>query len=185
MEILKNKEKLIETILSLSPPFNSICGNIVGYNKFFECPGGVNHHAYKGGLLSHTLEVINYCEHFLSFKSANRDILITATLWHDLGKIWEYQLDLDDNCRICVTKTKQATTLHHTYTSIAEFTLNAALYNLNQKTIEEIQHCIASHHYYTPQRNHPILPQTIEALILCNCDHLSAMFGETKYATSN
>ena len=173
----KKKEGALHNLItSLSEPYNIICDKLGSYEDFYICVGGIGHHEYKGGLLTHTLEVARYCEEFLKIKpEANRDILITAALWHDLGKIWEYKRP-----KAVTIKTEKANLFHHTYTSLAEFTVAAKECKLNQINIDNIGHAIISHHYYAPQRNHPILPQTLEALLLCNADHLSAMFGETK-----
>lgn len=178
---MTNQDKLNNIIFTLGQPYSSICIKINEYPEFFRAPGGVNHHARLGGLIEHTLEVVEYCLHnLILFPAASRDILVTSAIFHDLGKIWEYELYLDDECYCKVKKTKQAEILHHTYTSLAEFTRHADKEGLDRENIERVSHCIASHHYYVPQRFFPILPQTIEALILCNCDHLSAMFGPTK-----
>lgn len=170
------EEKLHKIVTSLGPTYALVCGNLGSYDKFYTAPGGIQHHGRPGGLLEHTLEVVQYCEGFLKIKpEAKREILIAAALWHDLGKIWEYYFDDFGEVR----KTDKAVKLHHTYTSITEFSYHAKG-KLNQSQIDQVNHVIASHHYYTPERNHPILPQTLEALLLCNADHLSAMFGETK-----
>lgn len=177
MSTYKEKEQeLHDIVISLSEPYQRICDKLGTYNDFYISIGGLRHHEYENGLLTHTLEVARYCEKFLQMKpNANRNILITAALWHDLGKIWEYR-----KAFLGWEKTNKGQKLHHTYTSLAEFTYHAKKENLSQHYIDEIGHCIISHHYYAPQRNHPILPQTLEALLLCNADHLSAMFGETK-----
>lgn len=51
-----------------------------------------NHHAYKGGLLEHSLEVARYalalCE--LDGEPYDRDLLIAGCLLHDIGKLDEY-----------------------------------------------------------------------------------------------
>ena len=51
------------------------------------------HHSYMGGLLEHTLSVVQICD-FMStrYKSVNRDILIASALLHDIGKILSCQL---------------------------------------------------------------------------------------------
>jgi 3'-5' exoribonuclease len=51
-----------------------------------------NHHAYLGGLLEHTLSVTALCaflaEHYAD-AGIDRDLLVTAALLHDIGKIRE------------------------------------------------------------------------------------------------
>ena len=48
------------------------------------------HHGFLGGLLEHTLSVTNMCQYFADhYPMINRDLLITAALFHDMGKIQE------------------------------------------------------------------------------------------------
>ncbi|WP_331620126.1 HD domain-containing protein, partial [Vallitalea guaymasensis] len=48
------------------------------------------HHSYLGGLLEHTLCVLNMCKFFAgNYKVINKDILYTSALFHDIGKIKE------------------------------------------------------------------------------------------------
>lgn len=177
-EIINKFDKITN---SLSKPFCFACRKLKEYDDYFEQIGGISHHKYKRGLINHTFEVVNYCEELLKLKynyknPPNRDILITAALWHDLGKIWEYEWSDEGMGWI---KSEKSVQLHHTYTSFAEFN-RVASSEISLSDTDQIGHCIISHHYYAPQRNHPILPQSIEATLLCSSDHLSAMFGETK-----
>ena len=48
------------------------------------------HHGFIGGLLEHTLGVKKLCEYFCSaYPVLNRDLLLTAAICHDIGKIRE------------------------------------------------------------------------------------------------
>ena len=55
------------------------------------------HHNYIGGLMVHTLECVKYAEGIISlfFQKVNRDEVIAACLLHDIGKIFEYKVDLE------------------------------------------------------------------------------------------
>ncbi len=50
------------------------------------------HHAYRGGLMVHTAEVVNNAVKQSESPSlnVNLDILKVAAIWHDYGKIWDY-----------------------------------------------------------------------------------------------
>lgn len=52
----------------------------------------VVHHNYRGGLLEHTLEVVDMAlalyKHYTDY--ANKDVIIAGALLHDVGKILEY-----------------------------------------------------------------------------------------------
>ena len=55
------------------------------------------HHNYIGGLMVHTLECLRYAETNmeLSDYKFNRDNIIAACMLHDIGKIFEYTIDLE------------------------------------------------------------------------------------------
>ncbi len=55
------------------------------------------HHNYIGGLMVHTLECLRYAEANmeLSDYKFNRDEIIAACMLHDIGKIFEYTIDLE------------------------------------------------------------------------------------------
>ncbi|MDP3058728.1 MAG: HD domain-containing protein, partial [bacterium] len=62
--------------------------------KFKQAPAGKEvHHAFVGGLLLHTLEVVAYAEKMVELQGdqLDRDLLIAGCLLHDLGKIEEYE----------------------------------------------------------------------------------------------
>ena len=48
------------------------------------------HHGFIGGLLQHTLAVAKLCDYYsLQYPILNRDLLITAAICHDIGKVDE------------------------------------------------------------------------------------------------
>ena len=55
------------------------------------------HHNYIGGLMVHTLECLKYADVNLEafFQRINRDDVYAACLLHDIGKIFEYTVDLE------------------------------------------------------------------------------------------
>lgn len=55
------------------------------------------HHNYIGGLMIHTLECLKYAEINMDafFQRVNRDEVYAACLLHDIGKIFEYTVDLE------------------------------------------------------------------------------------------
>lgn len=55
------------------------------------------HHNYVGGLMIHTLECLKYAECNMNtfFQRVNRDEVYAACLLHDIGKIFEYTIDLE------------------------------------------------------------------------------------------
>ena len=48
------------------------------------------HHGFMGGLLEHTLNVTKLCDFYCTqYPILNKDLLITAALCHDIGKVYE------------------------------------------------------------------------------------------------
>ena len=57
----------------------------------------VMHHNYVGGLMVHTIECVQFAEKNLEMCpiKINRDIAIAACILHDIGKIFEYTINLE------------------------------------------------------------------------------------------
>lgn len=57
----------------------------------------VMHHNYIGGLIVHTLECLKYAEENMNISdyNFNRDNIFAACMLHDIGKIFEYTIDLE------------------------------------------------------------------------------------------
>lgn len=55
------------------------------------------HHNYIGGLMVHTLECVKYAEINMQnfFQRVNSDEVFAACLLHDIGKIFEYKIDIE------------------------------------------------------------------------------------------
>ena len=48
------------------------------------------HHGFVGGLLEHTLAVTSMCDYYTTYYPIlNRDLLLTAAMLHDIGKVYE------------------------------------------------------------------------------------------------
>ena len=66
--------------------------------KILIAPGAkLMHHNYIGGLMVHTLECLKYADANLDvfFQRINKDEVYSACLLHDIGKIFEYKIDLE------------------------------------------------------------------------------------------
>ncbi len=74
--------------------------------RFGTAPGGKAwHHVYIGGLLEHTVGVLRLCKAAAEGrKDINHDLLYTAAILHDVGKIDEYEIttniDFSDEGRL-------------------------------------------------------------------------------------
>ncbi len=62
--------------------------------KFKTHPGAIEiHHNWVGGLLEHTLQILNYCElSWKLFPELSKDLLIAGSILHDIGKLRELEV---------------------------------------------------------------------------------------------
>jgi len=174
---------ILETIGD--PNLRRACERLKEYPEFWSWPAAINyHHAYEGGLIAHTLEVAYIALNTAAkFPQVNLDVLFTAALWHDWGKILEYQeveasvardsktrhlLRADDD-KAWIFNANVST---HIATSAIEFSKHAE----NPAVV----HCILAHHGPVREWGSPEAPKTLEALILHQADMLSASYGATK-----
>lgn len=138
------------------------------------------HHGFVGGLVEHTLSVAKLCEFYaMQYKSLNRDLLVTAALIHDLGKVRElapYPInDYSDDGNL-----------------LGHIVMGVELIGEKIKEIpgfphvleSELKHCILSHHgeyeYGSPKK-----PAIIEAVALNFADNLDAKMETFKEAIAS
>lgn len=129
------------------------------------------HHGFIGGLLEHTLAVTKMCEYFASaYTIINRDLLLTAAMFHDMGKLQELSGFPENDY------TDAGQLLGHIYIG-AHLVENAcdAIPDFPERTKRELVHCILAHHgeleYGSPKK-----PALIEAFALNFADNMDAKF---------
>ena len=127
------------------------------------------HHGFIGGLLEHTLSVTKMCDYYCSqYPLLKRDLLITAAICHDIGKIKELSLFPEND-----------------YTDDGQFLghiiIGTEMVGEKIREIEgfpdflasELKHCILSHHgefeFGSPKK-----PAIMEAVALCFADNTDA-----------
>jgi len=127
------------------------------------------HHGFVGGLLEHTLSVMKLCDFYTkSYPALNRDLLLTAALFHDIGKVQELSAFPENDY------TDDGQLLGH----IVIGTMMVAdrikeIPGFPAKTAAELKHCILAHHgeleYGSPKK-----PALLEALALNFADNTDA-----------
>ena len=127
------------------------------------------HHVFLGGLLEHTLAVVQLV--LLvgpRYKGIDLDLLLTGAILHDLGKISELSysrtFDYTDSGRLLGHITLTVEMIDEKIKAISGFPENLAMV---------LKHLILSHHgeyeFGSPKR-----PKTLEALLLHQLDDLDA-----------
>lgn len=150
-----------------------VFSNDTFWQKFRIAPSAVSmHQAYLGGLIDHTLCVTkNTLKMAENYPAANRDLLITGALLHDIGKVIEFSFDRK------IAYTDAGRLLGHI--SIGNAMIEVHCHNLPNFPVQKkilLQHMILSHHG-TLEYGSPRCPATLEALILHHADILDAQLS--------
>lgn len=145
--------------------------------QFLLCPGSVDkHHAFAHGLLIHTYEVA-YLARQASFgyPAARVAELLVAAIWHDYGKIQDYQFadSEEDYKQEEVYKLPTAELIRHVANSYAAWDRHARAMGMSTATRELVGHLILSHHGRR-EWGSPVEPTCCESLILAQADYQSA-----------
>jgi len=135
-----------------------------------------SHHYGKGGLEQHVFEVAELCQQTNNFfatigKSVNSQQLFLAALFHDVGKLWDYE-PVDPDCNDWqVTSHKR--NIHHI--SRSALVWGEAIHSCTHPSEwdDEVLHAILSHHGLRAWGS-PVAPASRLAWMLHLCDGLSA-----------
>lgn len=140
------------------------------FPKYSKYPAATSvHHAFPGGLINHVYQMLHLLEGIYPVYPYQEDIkierCIIATLFHDWGKICEYNVEGE--------RLENAFLLGHIYMS-ANY-LNGLLRDLgiDKHEINFIIHCILAHHGQL-EYGSPVLPCTPEAQLINLIDNISA-----------
>ena len=139
------------------------------------------HHYGKHGLIRHVSEVVDLClannEVLGTWNtSVNKQLLFFAALFHDVGKLWDYEpLDKEYNEWQAA---KHKNMIHHI--SRSGLIWQEASKDLLQKDRDEVLHAILSHHG-RKEWGSPVLPATKLAWVLHLCDCMSARMDDCYY----
>lgn len=168
--------ELLELIAGIKNPYlkkllESYFVEDVAFAKAFQFHSAAKsvHHGFVGGLLEHTLSVTKMCDYFSrTYPLLNRDLLLTAAMFHDIGKTKELSIFPENDY------TDDGQLLGH-------IVIGTEMIGCRIRTIPgfpdrlatELKHCILSHHgeleYGSPKK-----PAILEALALNFADNADA-----------
>lgn len=138
------------------------------------------HHGFIGGLLQHTLAVMKLCYYYCGqYPMLNRDLLLTAALFHDIGKLREISdfpaNDYTDDGQLIGHIVIGCEMVSERMRQIPAFP---------ERTAAELRHCILAHHgeleYGSPKK-----PALMEALALNFADNTDAKLETMAEALQN
>ncbi|HHW12526.1 MAG TPA: HD domain-containing protein [Firmicutes bacterium] len=144
--------------------------------RFSSAPGAMRiHHAYRGGLLEHTVGVVTLCQTAADlYPEVNRDLLLTGALLHDIGKLESYTGELT------FEGTDQGKLIGHLVLGVQM--VEAAIAAIRADKGEgafppalqmPLIHLILSHHGEL-EWGSPVQPALLEACLLHHADHMDA-----------
>ena len=127
------------------------------------------HHGFVGGLLEHTLSVTKLCDYYCKvYPILKRDLLLTAAMCHDIGKVKELSLfpenDYTDDGQLLGHIVMGSQMVAEKAAQIADFP---------HVQLVQLQHCILAHHGKY-EYGSPKLPALMEALALNYADDTDA-----------
>lgn len=168
------KRELSALVRSVSQPrLRAVLARIFSDAEFMDafsaCPASQSfHHSHLGGLLEHTVSVAAICAEMAErYDGVDRDLLVSAALLHDIGKIDELAVDAT------IAYTDEGRLLGHVVLGVLRVRAASDRVGLDDRTARLLEHALLSHHgeleWGSPKR-----PSTLEALVLHHVDNLDA-----------
>jgi 3'-5' exoribonuclease len=142
---------------------------------FKQCPAAKSmHHAYLGGLLEHTLNLLKLASVVCPlYPKINRDIVMMGLFLHDLGKtrelIYDRAFSYTDRGELIGHIVDGAIMLHDR----AQQVMRVTGQRLPKNAVMVLQHIILSHHG-EPEFGAAKVPSTPEAIMVSQLDNLDA-----------
>ena len=148
-------------------------------DMFSKAPAGIKlHHAYPGGLLEHSLQMMEVAVRLAEFYPVlNRDLLLMGTFLHDIGKTQELAFGNE------MYYTDQGQLLGHSFLGVE--ILNAKIAEaeklagepFNTETAMLLKHMLVSHHGAYENQSLK-LPMSLEAMMLHFIDSIDSKIAE-------
>lgn len=150
------------------------------YNKLYYYPAAKkNHHSYMGGLLYHTLRMLQSGEKLGQvYEFLKMDYVYAGVILHDICKILEMD---SDEYGVVSDYTMEGKLLGHIIQGIKEIEIEGEKIGLSREKSVVLQHMVLSHHY-EPEFGSPKKPMTPEAELLHFLDIIDARMFDFEHA---
>lgn len=179
-------EEMISVMSSIKNPFlrkllQEFVGDPIWLKDFTSAPADRRvHQPYIGGLLEHTLNVINICLKFTDmYNFLDYDLLLTGAILHDVGKIYEFDyrrtIDYSTAGRLLGHLVLGAQVVEERIKRIPEFP---------QELRIALLHLVVSHHGEDEGRSLQ-RPKFLEAVLLHYADKLDSEMFQFEYIRTN
>jgi 3'-5' exoribonuclease len=171
----KNRAELLRIAAGIARPgLRALVERVFAtYPSFFIVPAARGkHHAYRGGLAEHTLEVVRYTESILAGAEgipADRDVAVAGALLHDVGKAVSFAEQGFSFSQLPVYSLQG-----HITPGISIIERVAQETGVDEQDLSHLLHIVQTHHgeYGDPK------PQTVEAWAVHKADDTSAILHE-------
>ncbi|TWT99112.1 3'-5' exoribonuclease YhaM [Botrimarina colliarenosi] len=179
-EVQELRERLTKTLRgvkqkALAALVEAYLGDDVFMDKFCRAPAGIkNHHAYKGGLLDHVVNMLDLVQVVApKYPAVDLEKLLVGTFLHDSGKVDELEYERD------LAYTDEGQMLGHIVQAVC--VLDAKAREAEQRSqiafppvlLMELKHMVLSHHGRY-EFGSPKVPMTLEAVVLAALDDMDA-----------
>ena len=150
--------------------------------RYEQCPAATTgHHAYLGGLLKHTVEVIYIGRNVAKIAAADVDLVTAGILLHDTGKLEAYRWEG------VFAPTEKNVLYGHVVLGALELERRvraARPMPCTEQELDILQHLVLSHHGVL-EFGAPVRPATLEAEIVHFADNASAKTASFNDALGN
>lgn len=134
------------------------------------------HHAYRHGLLEHTVHMARACKALLPlYAEVDPSLAMAGLLLHDIGKVIEYEGELS------VSKSRSGILQGHVVLGYRMVRKAGMIAKLDADTLERLEHIILSHQGEL-EWGAAAMAATPEAVFVSMIDNLDARMGMVQYA---
>jgi len=134
------------------------------------------HHAYRHGLIEHTIHMARACKALLPlYKEVDPSLAMAGLLLHDIGKVIEYEGELS------VSKSRTGILQGHVVLGYRMARKAGMLAKLEPDLLERLEHIILSHQGEL-EWGAAAMAATPEAVFVSMIDNLDARMGMVQYA---
>jgi 3'-5' exoribonuclease len=137
------------------------------------------HHAYRAGLLEHTLKIVEVARTIARAYGANEDLVIAGAVLHDIGKLQELQYEPGG-----AAYTRDGNLIGHI--TLGVIMIREAISGISgfpDDLRAQIEHLVIAHHG-TRDRGSPVEPRTVEAFIVAAIDELDTRIHQVRRAVA-
>jgi 3'-5' exoribonuclease len=170
------RAELRAAVVTLAEPWQTLAAHLLLEGELAEryatAPAARGmHHAFIGGLLEHSLSMVAVARLLAGhYPHVDVDLLVCGALLHDMGKAYEYALEEG------FAYSEDGRLVGHIVRGVVLIERAAAELGFPADQLQRLIHLIISHHG-TTEWGSPIVPKTLEAVLLHQIDLLDSRVG--------